>query len=403
MVITQKILRNVSLSAHPIGCRRAVEEQVAWVKAHKTASAEEAYPPSAALDLPKRVLILGGSTGYGLSSRIVAAFAGGADTISVSFEREPSETKTATAGWYNSKVFDDLATKEGLKAFSLFADAFSNQTKQMVADLIEQEFGSVDLIIYSLASPLRIDPESGVTYRSTLKPIGEPFTALSVGLESDIVTSATIESADQDQVEETVKVMGGEDWILWLQYLKERKLLASGCMTVSYSYIGPALTYPVYREGTIGKAKEHLEASAKRLDELLATAGGRAFVSVNKALVTRASAVIPVVPLYMALLYQVMKERGLHEGCTEQIYRLFTTILYSGSQIPTDSEGRLRIDDWEMRADIQAEVERRWNLQVEGTAIVEGDLGGVRAEYDQIHGFGFDGIDYAKDIDPRIV
>lgn len=403
MVITQKILRNVSLSAHPIGCRRAVEEQVAWVKAHKTASAEEAYPTATALDLPKRVLILGGSTGYGLSSRIVAAFAGGADTISVSFEREPSETKTATAGWYNSKVFDDLATKEGLKAFSLFADAFSNQTKQMVADLIEQEFGSVDLIIYSLASPLRIDPESGVTYRSTLKPIGEPFTALSVGLESDIVTSATIESADQNQVEETVKVMGGEDWILWLQYLQERKLLASGCMTVSYSYIGPALTYPVYREGTIGKAKEHLEASAKRLDELLATAGGRAFVSVNKALVTRASAVIPVVPLYMALLYQVMKERGLHEGCTEQIYRLFTTILYSGSQIPTDSEGRLRIDDWEMRADIQAEVERRWNLQVEGTAIVEGDLGGVRAEYDQIHGFGFDGIDYAKDIDPRIV
>jgi enoyl-[acyl-carrier protein] reductase/trans-2-enoyl-CoA reductase (NAD+) len=403
MVITQKILRNVSLTAHPAGCRRAVEDQVAWVKAHADTSASSAYPPTGGLSMPKRVLVLGGSTGYGLSSRIVAAFGGGADTISVSFEREPSETKTATAGWYNAKAFDACAQREGLKAFSLFADAFLDETKERVADLIEEEFGHVDLIVYSLASPLRIDRESGVTYRSVLKPIGEPFTALTVGLESDIVGEATIEPAEGDQAEETVKVMGGEDWILWIEYLKARGLLANGCKTVAYSYIGPELTYPVYREGTIGKAKEHLEASAKTLDDMLAPIGGRAFVSVNKALVTRASAVIPIVPLYMALLYRVMKEQGIHEQCTEQIYRLFTTILYSGKEIPTDSEGRLRIDDWEMRSDIQREVERRWRLQRAGEPIKEGDLEGVRSEYDQIHGFGFPDIDYTMDVDPREV
>lgn len=403
MVITQKILRNVSLSAHPLGCRRAVEEQAEWVKAHATQALSVHYPPTAKLALPKRVLILGGSTGYGLSSRIVAAFAGGADTISVSFEREPSETKTATPGWYNTKVFEELARGERLKAFSLFGDAFSTEIKEETANLIEAEFGQVDLIVYSLASPLRIDPETGVTYRSVLKPIGEPFTALSVGLESDIVSEATIEASEENQVVETVRVMGGEDWILWLEYLKERGLLARECRTVAYSYIGPRLTYPVYREGTIGRAKEHLEASARSLDALLAPLGGRAFVSVNKALVTRASAVIPIVPLYMTLLYSVMKERGVHEQCTEQIYRLFTTILYAHGAIPTDREGRLRVDDWEMRADIQAEVERRWHLQRAGEPIREGDLEGVRAEYSQIHGFGYADIDYSEDVDPQVV
>ena len=403
MVITQKILRNVSLSAHPAGCRRSVEEQVGWVKAHARQSTDRCYPTTDGLTLPKRVLILGGSTGYGLSSRIVTAFGGGAATISVSFEREPSETRTATAGWYNTKVFEELAEREGLAAFSLFGDAFSDSIKQQTADLITEELGQVDLVVYSLASPMRVDPKTGVTYRSVLKPIGEPFTALSVGLESDIVTEATIEAAEGTQVEETVRVMGGEDWILWLEYLGERNLLAVGCKTVAYSYIGPAITYPVYREGTIGRAKEHLEASAKELDRLLAPIGGRAFVSVNKALVTRASAVIPVVPLYMALLYRVMKDADLHEQCTEQIYRLFTTILYADGPILTDSEGRLRVDDWEMRSDIQREVEARWRFQREGEPITGGDLEGVRAEYDQIHGFGYPDIDYTADVDPRVV
>jgi enoyl-[acyl-carrier protein] reductase/trans-2-enoyl-CoA reductase (NAD+) len=403
MIITKKILRNVSLSAHPQGCRRSVEEQIAWVKEHSRGSADTRYRASGALPMPKRVLVLGGSTGYGLSSRIVAAFAGGADTINVSFERLPAENKTATPGWYNTQVFEEAASKEGLKAFSRFGDAFSTEMKEEITSLIKEELGQIDLLVYSLASPLRIDPVTGQTYRSVLKPIGEAFSALSVGLDSDIVTEATIEPAEGTQTEETVKVMGGEDWILWIEHLKDAGVLAPGFTTVSYSYIGPELTYPVYREGTIGEAKLHLERSAQKLDAILEKLGGKAYVSVNKALVTRASAVIPIVPLYMALLYSVMKERGTHEQCTEQIYRLFTTVLYSGNPIPTDDEGRLRVDDWEMDEEVQTEVLRRWNLQREGEPLKEGDLEGVRQEYDEIHGFGYDDIDYSKDVDPRVI
>lgn len=403
MIITKKVLRNVSLTAHPVGCRRYVEDQIAWVESHAKHSTQEHYPQIENLPLPKRVLILGGSTGYGLSSRIVAAFANGADTINVSFEREPSENKTATPGWYNTMAFEDIAKRKGLKASSVFGDAFSTQVKEAVAQRIQDELGQVDLVIYSLASPLRNDPATGQTYKSVLKPIGKTFAALSVDLESEIVKQATIEPATEEQVTETVKVMGGEDWSLWIDFLLEKHLLANDAMTVAYSYIGPRITYPVYREGTIGKAKEHLENSAAQLTNKLKAINGKAYVSVNKALVTRASAVIPVVPLYMALLYQVMKEKGLHEHCTQQIYRLFTTLLYSNKAIPTDSEGRVRVDDWEMLSEIQQEVERRWALQQEGKPLVQGDLGGVWEEYEQIHGFGFSDIDYTKDVDPRIV
>ncbi len=401
MIITKKVLRNVSLTAHPQGCRRYVEDQIAWVQEHAKLGGNEKYPSTSGLALPKRVLVLGGSTGYGLSSRIVASFAGHADTINVSFEREPSKTKTATPGWYNTMAFEAEAKKQGLKACSIFGDAFSTTIKEQTAKRIREELGQVDLVVYSLASPLRTDPKSGITYKSILKPIGENFNALSVDLDSDIVKRATIESATQEQVEETVKVMGGEDWTLWIEYLLQENLLSEHAMTVAYSYIGPKITYPVYREGTIGKAKEHLERSAKYLNETLKSIQGRAFVSVNKALVTRASAVIPVVPLYMALLYQVMKEKNLHEHCTQQIYRLFTTLLYSKRPIVTDTEGRLRVDDWEMIPAIQEEVERRWALQEEGKPLRQGDLAGVQLEYEQIHGFGFPSIDYSKDIDPR--
>ena len=393
MVITKKVLRNVSLSAHPQGCRRSVEEQIAWVRNTKDAK----YKKPTTL-MPKRVLVVGGSTGYGLSSRIVAAFGGGADTINVSFEREPSEKKTATPGWYNTRVFEEHAHNAGLKALSVFGDAFSTEIKEATANLIKEELGQVDLIVYSLASPLRIDPTSGVTYRSVLRPIGEPFTALSVNLDDPTITKETIEPASGEQVAETVKVMGGEDWKLWIEYLKNKDLLADGATTVAYSYIGPELTYPVYREGTIGKAKEDLEHTARVLSSTL-----NAYVSVNKALVTRASAVIPVVPLYMALLYDVMSKRGVHEQCTEQIWRLFTDRLYTGKEVPTDREGRIRIDDWEMDPEIQAEVTRRWNLQEEGKSLVLGNLSLVQEEYDHIHGFGYDGIDYEADIDPREV
>ncbi len=393
MVITKKVLRNVSLSAHPLGCRRYVEDQITWVQNPK-----DAKYTTAIAQLPKRVLVIGGSTGYGLSSRIVAAFGGGADTINVSFEREPSERKTATPGWYNTKVFEEHAQKKGLKAFSVFGDAFSDEIKEETAALIASQLGQVDLIVYSLASPLRVDPKTGITYRSVLKPIEKPFTALSVNLDDPTITSETIEPATSEQTEETIKVMGGEDWKLWIDYLEERNLIAEGAVTVAYSYIGPELTYPVYREGTIGKAKEDLENTAKVLSNTL-----RAYVSVNKALVTRASAVIPVVPLYMALLYEVMSEKGIHEQCTEQIWRLFTTRLYTTGPVPTDEKGRIRVDDWEMDPEVQAEVQKRWDLQKEGEALIGGNLPLVQQEYDQIHGFGYEKIDYEADVDPREV
>jgi enoyl-[acyl-carrier protein] reductase/trans-2-enoyl-CoA reductase (NAD+) len=393
MVITRKVLRNVSLTAHPLGCRRHVEDQIAWVKNPKGSL----YSP-APNRMPARVLVIGGSTGYGLSSRIVAAFGGGADTINVSFEREPGEKKTATPGWYNTKVFEEHARKSNLRAFSVFGDAFSDEVKEETADLIEKEFGQVDLIVYSLASPVRIDPKTGATYRSVLKPIGEPFSALSVNLDDPTITKETIEPATVEQTEETVKVMGGEDWKLWIDLLDRRNLLAEGAVTVAFSYIGPEVTYPVYREGTIGKAKEDLKKTAGVLSKTL-----KAYVSVNKALVTRASAVIPVVPLYMALLYAVMSEQGIHEQCTEQIWRLFTDRLYAGIPVPTDKEGRIRLDDWEMNPQVQAEVQKRWELQREGEPLKGGNLALVRQEYDRIHGFGYEEIDYEEDVDPRVV
>lgn len=403
MIITKKVMRNVSLTAHPTGCKRYVQQQIDWVKHQATSGEDTRYPKPVESALPRRVLVIGGSTGYGLSSRIVAAYTGGADTINVSFEREPAEKKTATPGWYNTMAFEQQAKKDGMKACSVFGDAFSTSIKEETARKIREELGQVDLVIYSLASPLRNDPVTGVTYRSVLKPIGKPFTALSVDLDDDVVKQATIEPATDEQVQDTVKVMGGEDWSLWVDYLLEQGLLAEGAMTVAYSYIGPKITYPVYREGTIGKAKEHLENSAGALSDKLEAIGGKAFVSVNKALVTRASAVIPVVPLYMALLYQVMKEKNIHEHCTQQIYRLFLGQLYTKGEIPTDQEGRLRVDDWEMLDEVQNEVERRWALQKEGQPLLQGDLDGVLEEYEHIHGFGFPDIDYEADIDPRIV
>lgn len=386
-------MRNVSLTAHPIGCVQYVQEQFDWLDSNLLADCEASYP--------QRVLVIGGSTGYGLASRMAAAVVGKADTINISFEREPAENKVATPGWYNTKAFEREAHRRGLYAESLFGDAFSKEMKESTANLIEKEMGKVDLVVYSLASPMRIDPETGASYRSVLKPIGKTYSALSVDVQSGIIERAVIEPADDVQIEETVKVMGGEDWQLWIDFLAERGLLADGVKSVAYSYIGPEITFPVYREGTIGKAKEHLEHTAKVLTEHLHALGGSAYVAVNKALVTRASAVIPVVPLYIALLYQVMKEMGLHEECTQQMFRLFTDRLYKDPAISVDEEGRIRLDDWEMRADVQAEVDRRWKLQTEGEPLVMGDLEGFREAYDHIHGFGYASVDYEMDVDPR--
>jgi len=395
MIIKEKIMRNVTLTAHPQGCARYVKEQLEYLENHRGD-----VDPSV---LPKNVLVVGGSTGYGLSSRMVPAVYAGSATLNVSFEREPAEKKTATPGYYMSRAFEQWASQNGVWARSINGDAFSHQVKKEAADIIASEMGKVDLIVYSLASPMRMDPDSGQMYRSVIKPIGDDYSSLSLDMNKGIIEKVTLEGADEDQIAETVKVMGGEDWKLWISYLKERELIAEGAMSVAYSYIGPEVTFPMYRSGTIGKAKEDLERSAHEITQSLSDISGRAFVSVNKALVTRASSVIPVVPLYISLLYQIMKEKGTHEECIQQIYRLYKDRLYAGAEIPVDEAGRIRVDDLEMTEDVQKEVMVRWDKQREGEVLTGGDLDGFRSEYSHIHGFGYEGIDYDADVDPRVV
>jgi len=386
MVITPKIINNVCLTAHPDGCEAAVKEQIEYVKSRE------------AVSMPRRVLVVGCSTGFGLASRITAAFAGGAETLGVSFEKGPSAKRTASPGWYNNRAFDRAAADEGLKSFTIDGDAFSDEIKQDVIGWIRENWGQVDLMVYSLASPVRKDPVTGEMYKSVLKPIGKPFTALSADYMKGTVNEVTIQPADEGDIEPTVKVMGGEDWARWTSQLKDAGILAEGFMTVAYSYIGPEVTYPVYREGTIGKAKEDLENRASEISGLLKDIGGQGFVSVNKALVTRASAVIPVVPLYMALLYRIMKEKGIHEGCIEQMHRLFSDRLYGDGSVPVDEKGRIRVDDWEMREDVQKAVSDLWDHVTTENLSEISDIEGFREEYLKLHGFAIDGIDYDKEV-----
>lgn len=389
MIIQPKIRSNICITSHPVGCAREVQRQIDYVKAKG---------PFAG---PKRVLVVGASTGYGLASRIVAAFGSGAATLGVSFEKEGSAKGPGTAGWYNTLAFDHFAKQAGLVSASLNADAFSNDTKRQAADWIKQHLGQVDLLVYSLASPVRTDPETGVLYRSALKPRGADFTAKSVDPFTGQFAENTIPAASPEEEEATVKVMGGEDWELWVQALRERGLLAEGFLTVAYSYIGPEVTQAIYRNGTIGKAKEHLEATAGKLTEALAGVKGRALVSVNKALVTRASAVIPVVSLYVSVLYKVMKRLGKHEGCIEQMDRLFRTRLYAGGPIPTDAQGLVRMDDWEMDPVVQDEIRRIWDKIGPDTVEQYADLEGFRLEFLQMHGFSVPGVDYEAEVDPQ--
>lgn len=375
----------ICLTSHPAGCEQNVKNQIEYVKS------------KGEIDAPKRVLVIGASTGFGLASRITAAFGSNASTIGVFFEKPPSEGKTASPGWYNSAAFEKEATKAGLYAKSINGDAFSKEVKQQVIDLIKSDLGQVDLVIYSLASPVRMHPETGVLHRSTLKPIGQKFTNKTVDFHTGNVTEVSIEPANQEDIDNTVVVMGGEDWAMWMNDLKKENLLSDGATTVAYSYIGPSLTEAVYRKGTIGRAKDHLEATAFEITDSLKNINGKAFVSVNKALVTQASSAIPVIPLYISLLYKIMKEKGIHEGCIEQIQRLFQDRLYSGNEIPTDDKGRIRIDDWEMREDVQEQVAKLWMDATTETLPEIGDLAGYKQDFLNLFGFGFDGVDYLKD------
>lgn len=375
------------MNAHPEGCRVQVREQVEYVQSQGR------------IDGPKKVLIIGASGGYGLASRITAAFGTGADTIGLVFEKEPTEKRPGTAGYYTSQEFDKLAKAEGLKSITVNDDAFSHETKQTLISIIQKEFGTLDMVIYSLASGVRKDPETGEVYRSVLKPIGSNFSAKSVDAMKGEITDFSIEPANEKEIADTVKVMGGEDWKLWIDALQAANVLSEGCVTLAYSYIGPEVTHAVYRDGTIGKAKEHLEKTAHELMNTLQEVNGKAYVSVNKALVTRASAVIPVVPLYLSILFQVMKEKGIHEGCIEQIYRLFTEKLHDRKAFETDQKHRIRLDDWEMRKDVQKAVDEIWPTVTTENIYDVTDLKGYQRDFLHLHGFGYDQIDYEADVD----
>jgi enoyl-[acyl-carrier protein] reductase/trans-2-enoyl-CoA reductase (NAD+) len=347
-------------------------------------------------------LVIGASTGFGLASRISSAFGCGAATIGVFFEKTPTEGKTASPGWYNSAAFENEAKKAGLYAKSVNGDAFSKEVKQQVIDTIKADLGQIDLVIYSLASPVRMHPETGVLHRSTLKPIGSTFTNKTVDFHTGNVTQVSIEPANQEDIDNTVVVMGGEDWAMWMHDLKDANLLAPGATTLAYSYIGPSVTEAVYRKGTIGRAKDHLEATAFTITDALKDLNGKAYVSVNKALVTQASSAIPVIPLYISLLYKIMKADGIHEGCIEQIQRLYSQRLYSGKEVPTDANGRIRIDDWEMRDDVQEKVADLWTKATTETLPEIGDLAGYKQDFLNLFGFGFEGVDYEADTNEMV-
>lgn len=408
MIIKPMIRSNMCLNSHPVGCAKETERQIEYVLAKKTERGIKSVKEGGLG--PKLVLVLGCSTGYGLASRISAAFEYGADTIGVSFEKAPTETKGGTPGWYNNAAFDRAAEKAGLVSKTFSADAFSNETRKMIIDEVNALGKKIDLIVYSLASPVRSDPEKideatgqHILYKSVIKPIGKTYAGLGIDILTNSLKESSAEPATEEEIENTVKVMGGDDWRLWIGQLKEAGVLAEGCRTVAYSYIGPSLSHAIYRDGTIGQAKKDLEAAAHDLNNELKTIGGSAYVSVNKGLVTRSSAVIPIISLYLSVLFKVMKAKGTHEGCIEQMERLFAERLYTGEhngagEVPVDGENRIRVDDLEMKDDVQAEVNEIM-AKVNNDTIAElCDLDGYKHDFLATNGFDIDGVDYEKEI-----
>lgn len=391
MIIKPKVRGFICTTAHPIGCARNVQEQIDYVKQQP------------AIDGPQKVLIIGSSTGYGLASRIAAAYGSQAATLGVCFERPASGNRTATAGWYNTAAFERAARADGLYAASIVGDAFSDEIKQQTIEKIRKDLGQVDLVVYSLAAPRRTHPTSGETFNSVLKPIGSTYTNKTVDIHTGEVTEITLEPASDEEIRATIAVMGGEDWAMWIDALLEAGVLAEGAKTVAYSYIGPEITYPVYREGTIGRAKDDLESTSHQLHEKLQSRiGGEAYVSVNKALVTQSSAAIPVVPLYISLLFKVMKDKGLHENTIEQMHRLFRDRLYKGGEVPVDEQRLIRVDDLEMRQEVQEEVAKLWQ-QVTSENLQEiSDIAGYRTDFFKLFGFEVDGVDYDAEVDPNV-
>ena len=391
MIIEPRVRGFICMTAHPDGCAANVGEQIAHVRERGS------------IDGPRSVLVVGASTGYGLASRIVAAFGCGAKTVGAFFERPASARRPASAGWYNTAAFERAAAEAGLGAWSYNGDAFADEAKERVLDLIRTHLdGSVDLVVYSLASPRRVHPESGETFNSVIKPIGAPFAGKTIDARSGALGDAGIEPANDQEIEHTVAVMGGDDWRRWIDALDGAGALAPGCRTLAYTYLGPEHTWPIYRDGTIGKAKEDLQRTADELDARLRARGGRALLSVNRALVTQASAAIPTVAVYLAMLAPLLRERGTDEGCIEQIDRLFRERLCAGGDIPVDEAGRIRLDDYEMADAVQAAVRERWEQVTEQGYRQILDVEGYQREFLRLFGFGMPGVDYGAEVDPEV-
>ncbi|SEE60723.1 enoyl-[acyl-carrier protein] reductase / trans-2-enoyl-CoA reductase (NAD+) [Tenacibaculum sp. MAR_2010_89] len=385
MIIEPRTRGFICLTSHPIGCEENVKNQIEYIKS------------KGKIEGAKKVLVIGSSTGFGLASRITSAFGSDAATIGVFFDKPGTEGRPGSPGFYNTAAFEKEAHAAGLYAKSINGDAFSNEIKEEVINLIKEDLGQIDLVIYSLASPVRTHPVSGKRFKSVLKPIGGEFSNKTVDFHTGKVSEISIKPAEGDDIENTITVMGGEDWKMWMDALKAENLLSEGATTVAYSYIGPSLTEAVYRKGTIGAAKDHLEATAFTISDDLKSIGGKAYVSVNKALVTQASSAIPVIPLYISLLFKVMKEKGIHEGCIEQIQRLYSERLYGGD-IALDDKGRIRIDDWEMREDVQSEIAELWKTATSENLSEIGDLEGYSNDFFNLFGFKVEGVDYNADV-----
>jgi enoyl-[acyl-carrier protein] reductase/trans-2-enoyl-CoA reductase (NAD+) len=390
MIIRPKIRGFICTNAHPEGCAANVAEQIAYIKSQ--APVENG---------PQKVLVIGASTGFGLASRITAAFGSGAATIGVFFEKPPTESKTASPGYYNAAAFDNAAREAGLYTKSINADAFSNECKQQVIEQIKQDLGQVDLVIYSLAAPRRSDPVTGETYSSVLKPIGQSVTQKSLNTDKEEVGQVTIEPATEEEIAGTVKVMGGEDWELWMDALTKADVLAEGCKTIALSYIGDKITWPIYGHAAIGRAKEDLDRAAEEINKELTEVKGEARVAVLKAIMSQASAAIPIMPLYMSILFRVMKKQGTHEGPIEQLYRLYTECLYSDSP-RVDEKGRYRVDEKELDPSVQNRVAEIWEQVTTENLNDLTDFAGYRAEFARLFGFGVASVDYDADVSPMV-
>jgi len=391
MIVKPRIRGFICTTAHPHGCAAHVNQQIDYVAANSDV-AKGAFG---------NVLVLGCSGGYGLASRIVAGFGCGAKTLGVSFEKSPTESKTASAGWYNNKAFEARAEQQGLYAKTLDGDAFSDAMRDQVMDTIKADLGQIDLVVYSLASPVRQHPKTDELHRSAIKPLGEVLEIKTVHVEKGEVSNVALEPATEQEIADTVTVMGGEDWEYWIDALLANDLLAPNAKTVAYTYIGSELTWPIYWEGTLGKAKADLDRASGEIQRKLQAIEGDARVAVLKAIVSQASAAIPVVPLYAALLFQVMKEQGSHEECIEHIDRLFASQLQIGATMRLDDAGRIRVDDLELAEVVQTEVKRRWPLVDTDNLLELGDLAGFREDFLKIFGFGIQGVDYDAEVDPQ--